>query len=165
MQWEGNSIMLPSNKLIVEAVYASWSARDLKAALSCFSKDVMFAIHLPPEVAPYFGIQQGRDEFGARMQMILDDFDFIEYKPIQITSQGISFHSQVRFHYRHKLTGLEYDGSMRHVWRIKGDRIVRWEEFHDIERVRVYFRLLAQAIALQTADAPAPRAHNAELDT
>lgn len=148
--------MQPSNKLVVEAAYASWSARDLEAALLCFSKDVMFVIHLPPEVASYFGIQQGRDELAARMQMILDDFDFIEYKPIQITSQGISFHSQVRFHYRHKLTGLEYDGTMRHVWRVKGDRIVRWEEFHDIERVRVFFQLLAQAMALRTADAPAP---------
>lgn len=149
--------MQPSNAMVVEAAYASWAARDLNATLSCFSDDVMFAIHLPPEVAPYFGILQGRAELGARLRMILDDFDFLEYKPIQITSHGISFHSQIRFHYRHKLTGLEYDGTMRHVWRVKGDRIVRWEEFHDIERVRVYFQLLGQAIALQQVDSPTPR--------
>jgi ketosteroid isomerase-like protein len=147
--------MQPSNKLILEAGYASWAARDLEATLSCFSEDVKFAIHLPPEVAPYFGVQQGRDELAVRLRMILDEFDFLEYKPIQITSHGISFHSQVRFNYRHKVTGLEYDGSMRHVWRIKGDRIIRWEEFHDIERVRVYFRLLAQAMAgTQTGSRP-----------
>lgn len=158
--------MQPSNAMVVEAAYASWAARDLEATLSCVSHDVAFAIHLPPEVAPYFGIQQGRDELGARLQMILDDFDFLEYKPIQITSHGISFHSQVRFHYRHKMTGLEYDGSMRHVWRVKGDRIVRWEEFHDIERVRVYFRLLAQAIAVMQTESPPPLGSGAaDLDT
>jgi ketosteroid isomerase-like protein len=153
--------MQPSNKLILEAGYASWAAGDLDATLSCFSDDVAFAIHLPPEVAPYFGIQQGRDELGRRLQMILDEFDFLTYKPIQITSNGISFHSQVRFHYRHKLTGLEYDGTMRHVWRIKGDRIVRWEEFHDIERVRVYFRLLGQAMAMMQAPPPPLRGSDA----
>jgi ketosteroid isomerase-like protein len=155
--------MLPSNKLVVEAAYASWAARDLDATLSCFSDDVMFAIHLPPEVAPYFGIQRGRDELATCLKMILDDFDFLQYKPIQITSHGISFHSQIRFHYRHKLTGLEYDGTMRHVWRVKGDRIVRWEEFHDIERVRVYFQLLGQAIALQSGS-PLRGSDAADLD-
>ena len=59
------------------------------------------------------------------------------------------------------MTGLEYDGSMRHVWRIKGDRIVRWEEFHDIERVRVYFRLLAQAMAVMQTDSPPLRGSDA----
>jgi ketosteroid isomerase-like protein len=159
--------MQPSNAMVVEAAYASWSARDLEATLSCFSHDVMFAIHLPPEVAPYFGMQRGRDELGVRLTMILNEFDFLEYKPIQITSQGISFHSQIRFHYRHKLTGLEYDGTMRHVWRVKGDRIVRWEEFHDIERVRVYFQLLGQAIALQQVAHPAGTrpSDRADLDT
>lgn len=161
--------MQPSNKMVVEAAYASWSARDLEATLSCFSKDVMFTIHLPPDVAPYFGAQLGRSELAVRLQMLLDDFDFFEYRPIQITSHGISFHSQVRFHYRHKMTGLEYDGTMRHVWRVKGDRIERWEEFHDIERVRAFFKLLAQAIVLQTADTPAlrqpPAGSTAELET
>jgi ketosteroid isomerase-like protein len=158
--------MQPSNKLVVEAAYASWAARDLDATLSCFSEDVAFAIHLPPEVAPYFGVQQGRDQFALRLKLILDDFDFLAYKPIQITSHGISFHSQVRFHYRHKLTGLEYDGTMRHVWRVKGDRIVRWEEFHDIERVRVYFRLLAQASAVMPSGfSPLRVSDAADLDS
>ena len=53
----------------------------------------------------------------------------------------------MRFHYRHKETGLEYEGRMRHVWRVEGDKIVHFEEFHDAERVRTFFRLLAQAKA------------------
>lgn len=131
--------------MVLEAGYACWAARDLRATLSVFSEDVVFAIHLPPEVAPFAGEVRGRDELAPRLAAILDDFDFIEYVPLQITAEGGSFHSRVRFHYRHKQTGLDYEGTMRHVWGVEGDKIVRFEEFHDTERVRAFFRLLAQA--------------------
>jgi ketosteroid isomerase-like protein len=133
--------------MVVEAAYAAWAARDLPATLSVFAPDVVFAIHLPDDVVPFAGEVRGRDQLAARFQAILDDFDFIEYVPLQITAEGGSFHSRVRFHYRHKATGLEYDGRMRHVWLVEGDKIVRFEEFHDAERVRTFFQLLAQATA------------------
>jgi len=133
--------------MVVEAAYAAWAARDLAATLATFAPDVEFAIHLPPDVAPFVGEVQGRDKLAPRLQAIIDEFDFIEYVPLQITAEGESFHSRVRFHYRHKVTGLEYEGTMRHVWRVEGDKIVRFEEFHDAERVRSFFRLLAQAKA------------------
>ena len=56
------------------------------------------------------------------------------------------------FHYRHKTTGLDYEGSMRHVWLIVGDQIVHFEEFHDMERVRAFFGLLAHAAAQRSGD-------------
>jgi len=136
--------MRASVSLVLEAAYASWAARDLEATLASFADDVVFIIHLPPEVAPFVGEARGKDQLRPRLQAILDDFDFIEYVPLQITASGQSFHSRVRFRYRHKATGLEYDGTMRHVWRVEGDRIVRFEEFHDAERVRTFFQLLAQ---------------------
>ena len=137
--------MRASIPMVLEAAYASWAARDLPATLAVFSRDVVFAIHLPPEVVPFAGEVHGRDELAKRFQAILDDFDFIEYVPLQITADGESFHSRVRFHYRHRATGHEYEGTMRHVWRVEGDKIVHFEEFHDAERVRAFFRLLAEA--------------------
>ncbi len=137
--------MRASISMVVEAAYAAWAARDLATTLAVFARDVAFIIHLPEDVAPFVGEVRGRDELAPRLQAILDDFDFIEYVPLQITAEGGSFHSRVRFHYRHKSTGLEYEGRMRHVWCVEGDKIVRFEEFHDAERVRIFFRLLAQA--------------------
>ncbi|MGE5511530.1 MAG: nuclear transport factor 2 family protein [Bacteroidota bacterium] len=145
--------MRASDKVLLEAAYASWAVQDLDATLSCFAENVMFAIHLTEEV-PFAGHVRGRDALAKVLQGIIDEFDFLEYKPIQITSQGIAFHSQVKFHYRHKATGLEYEGTMRHVWRIQGDQITRFEEFHDLTRVRAFFELLAQA---KQATAPAKR--------
>jgi ketosteroid isomerase-like protein len=151
--------MRASDKILLEAAYAAWAARDLAATMSCFAENVLFAIHLPSDIAPYVGEVRGRDELAKRLQMILDDFDFIYYRPEQITAQGIAFHSQVKFHYRHKATGLEYEGSMRHTWRIAGDRITRFEEYHDAERVRAFFRLLAEHMQRGGGDAPGGGPH------
>ena len=133
--------------MVVEAAYAAWAARDLAATLALFARDVVFAIHLPDDVVPFAGEEQGRNQLAPRFQAIMDEFDFIEYVPLQITAEGGAYHSRVRFHYRHKETGLEYEGRMRHVWRVEGDKIVHFEEYHDAERVRSFFRLLAQAKA------------------
>ena len=129
---------------LLEAGYAAWAARDLDGTLAAFADDVVFIIHLPEEVAPYVGETVGKDQLRPRLQSLIDDFDFLEYVPLQIVAEGEVLHSRVRFRYRHKTTGLEYDGTMRHEWRIAGGRIVRFEEFHDIGRVRTFFRMLAQ---------------------
>jgi len=136
--------MRASIPLVLEAMYASWAARDLDAALASFADDVVFVIHLPPEVAPFMGEARGKAQLRPRLQTIIDDFDFLEYVPLQIVAAGENFHSRVSFRFRHKTTGLVYDGTMRHVWRVEGDKIVRFEEFHDAERVRAFFQLLAQ---------------------
>lgn len=133
--------MRASIPILLEAAYASWAARDLDATMACFSEDVLFAIHLPENV-PFSGVVRGKSALRRRLKSLLDEFDFIEYKPVQLTAKGSSFHSQVYFHYQHKATGLRYEGRIRHVWRIEGDKIVRFEEFHDAERTRAFFELL-----------------------
>ena len=137
--------MRASASILMEAAYAAWAAKDLAGTLAAFADDVVFVIHLPPEVAPFVGEAQGKEQLRPRLQAIIDDFDFLEYVPMQITAEGEHLHSRISFRYRHKATGLEYDGTMRHVWRIEGDKIVRFEEFHDAARVRTFFAMLAQA--------------------
>ncbi len=135
--------MRASDALLLEAAYASWAARDLDLTLACFAEDVEFAIHVPQDVVPFAGRVHGKAALARQLSALLDFFDFIEYKPVQITAEGGSFHSQVRFHFRHKATGYTYEGTMRHVWRIGGDKIVQFEEFHDVDRVRAFFQLIA----------------------
>lgn len=137
--------MRASAAILMEAAYAAWAARDLATTLAAFADDVVFVIHLPPEVAPFFGEARGKEHLRRSLQTIIDEFDFLEYVPVSITAEGEHLHSRIRFRYRHKATGLEYDGTMSHVWRVEGARIVRFEEFHDAERVRTFFALVAQA--------------------
>lgn len=133
--------MRASIPVLLEAAYASWAAQDLESTMACFADDVLFAIHLPDNV-PFGGIVHGRTALREVLKSLIDTFDFLEYRPVQITASGGSFHSQVYFHYRHKATGLRYEGKLRHVWRIEGDKIVHFEEFHDAQRTRAFFEVL-----------------------
>ena len=130
--------------IVLECAYAAWAARDLDGTLARFADDVTFIIHLPPEVAPLVGEAKGKANLAARLRAILDEFDFIEYVPLQIRADGDACSSRIRFHYRHKATGLDYEGTMRHVCRVAGDRIAHFEEFHDAERVRTFLKFVEQ---------------------
>ena len=137
--------MRARSRIVLEAMYASWAAKDLQAVLNCCSDDIAFAIHVPPEVMPFAGESRGKAALIPRLRMILDNFDFLKYRPEFINDEGGVFHSQVRYHFRHKKTGYDIEGTMRHQWQVEGDQIVRLEEFHDTPRVLAFFELLAQS--------------------
>jgi ketosteroid isomerase-like protein len=137
--------MRARDRLVLEAMYASWATKDLDAVLSCCSDDIVFVMHVPPELVPFAGESQGKAAIVPRLQMIIDGFDFLEYRPVYIDDAGEACHSLVRYRFRHKNTGYEIEGTMRHVWTVEGDQIVRLEEFHDTPRVSTFFELLAQA--------------------
>lgn len=134
--------MQVSIPLVLEAAYASWAIRDLDAFLDCFADDLLFANHMPPDIVPFAGIVRGKPEFRRQIQKILDEFDTIHYRPVQITNDGGSVRAQTEFQYRHKATGLTYEGRLRHVFRVENGKIVRFDEFHDGERTRAFFELL-----------------------
>ena len=140
---EQSEPMRASIPVLLEATYACWATGDLEAMLRCVSDDITFVNHLPTDVVPFAGPVRGKAALAQQLGVILDQFEIIEYRPVRITAVTGSFHSQVHFHYRHKSTGLTYEGSLRHVWQIEGDKIVRLEEFHDPERTRAFFELLA----------------------
>ena len=135
--------MRVSIPLVLEAAYASWAVRDVDAFLACFADDMLFANHMSPDVVPFAGIVRGMIEFRRQIQKIQDDFDIIYYRPVQITADGGSVRAQTEFQYRHMATGLTYEGRLRHLWQVEGDKIVRFDEFHDGERTRAFFELVA----------------------
>ena len=140
--------------VLLEAVYASWAAQDLEATLECFADEVVFLTHVSPKDVPYAGTSRGKTELRRQLQKIIDIFEFIEYRPVQIRRQRGAFHCQVRMQYRHRATGLTYEGSSRHVWRIRGGKITRFETFHDPERIRAFFELIALYEKPKVSDLP-----------
>lgn len=146
--------MRADGSILLEAGYAAWAAGDLDALMACFADDVAFAIHLPPEVVPFAGLVVGKEDLARQLTIIMGDFDILEYRPARITAAGNTFHSQISFVFRHKATGLKYEGTARHIWRVQDDKIVHFEEFHDTERTRAFFNLLA-SYASKSARSPA----------
>lgn len=128
---------------IIEAFYASWAVKDLPTVLDCCTDDIAFTLHIPTDIAPFAGTTRGKNALAPRLQQIIDDFDFLEYRPLLITDDVHSFHAQISFRYRHLATGHEIEGTMRHIGEMEAHKLARLEEFHDTPRVQAFFELLA----------------------
>jgi len=127
--------------LILEDVYASWEEGDLLSTLSYFAKGVTFAVHSTPDGASLIGAGFGRDYFGDRLEMFLRRFEVQQFKLQQVTAVGVCVQSRAFFKYRHRVSGMEVDGTMRHVWRFAGDEIADFELFHDSPRMRAFYAM------------------------
>jgi ketosteroid isomerase-like protein len=145
MSGAGSIALRAQVRTIVEALYASWAVKDLDSVLACCADDIVFAIHVSTDIMPFAGETRGKADIAPRLQMILDGFHFLAYRPLHICEDDDQFHAQVLYHFRHKVTGHEIEGTMRHVGRIEGDKVVRLDEFHDTARLQAFFGLLAQS--------------------
>jgi ketosteroid isomerase-like protein len=136
--------MRASQRLIIEAMYASWAAQDLAAVGACLHGDAVYTLHLPPGAWPLSGSLHGKREIVASLGEILRDFEVIEYRPLKIQcTDGLSI-SRAKIHYVHKATGLSYEATARNIWRIEGDRIRSFEVIHDAQRLRAFFEMVSR---------------------
>jgi predicted RNA binding protein YcfA (HicA-like mRNA interferase family)/ketosteroid isomerase-like protein len=119
-------------RLVLNDVYASWERGDLLTTLSYFAKNVVFAVHSSPDAASLIGHGIGRDDFGSRLELFLRKFQVEAFKlQHPVTVNGIWLQSRVAFKYRHRASGWDVDGTMRHKWRFVGDEIAHFELFLD----------------------------------
>jgi ketosteroid isomerase-like protein len=134
---------------VLEALWAAWARRDKAATLALVTDDIRYTMHIPPEIVP-FGTTANEPTIGKRalsdqLQTILDIFETVAYSGRVAGMVEARIHGQVSYLFRHKLTGEEIEGVMRHVVRIEAGRIATIDEYHDVERVKAFMRLVAAA--------------------
>ena len=91
--------------------------------------------------------RRGKTDVELCLRELLRELEFLDYHPLLVSDVGDTCHAQVHYHFRHIQTGQEIEGTLRHIWEAVGDKIVRLEEYHGIERLRAFFALLATASA------------------
>ena len=131
----------------LETFWRAWAKRDKAAALLLMSSDIRFAMHIPQETVPFGGETIGLPAFSDRLQTILDAFDTLHF---QGTVTGVTGHvvrGQVSYAFRHKWTGEILEGVMRHVASGGPSRIAVLEEYHDVERIKAFMRLVSHSAA------------------
>lgn len=132
--------MLASHaRLILRDVYASWEQGDLDTTLSYFMPDMVYAVHASPDAPSLVGAGIGRDDFASQLERFMRQFEVEEFKLHLVRAEGISLSSTASYRYRHRATGLDVDGHMRHKWLFAGDAIAAFELFHDARRMRAFY--------------------------
>jgi ketosteroid isomerase-like protein len=134
---------------VVRALWRAWQVRDKAATLATLADGIVFALYVPQEVLPFGGETRGKASVSDRLQMILDQFDTVLYEGKVTRTQGETVYGRVAYRFRHKITGESIDGSMRQVVEVRDGRIAKLSEYHDIELVRAFMRLVSHAAAEQ----------------
>lgn len=132
---------------IVRALWSAWRKRDKAVCLALLADNIVFALFVPQEVLPFGGETVGRSSVSDRLQTILEQFDTLGYEGKVTRTHGDTVHGMVAYRFRHKVTGETIDGVMRHVIQVHNGRIARINEFHDIELVRAFMRLVSYSAA------------------
>jgi len=131
-------------KRIVEDACTAWEVGNSKAALINFTDDVVFSVHAPERAASVIGCGQGKAELERRLGGYLENIQVRYYEVLRIMVRGDgTLRSSVRFIYRHRREPFEIEGTMSHVWRFVGDKVVRLEIFYDALRMRAFYDLVA----------------------
>ncbi len=128
-------------------IWACWQVRGRTQFLTYFSADVEYALYIPQDTVPFGGVTVGKAAFSDRLQTILDQFEILNYEAVFLGATEDTARGIVRFNYRHRATGECIDGMMRHVIKLQDGLIVRIEEYHDVDRVRAFMRLVAHTAA------------------
>ena len=108
----------------------------------CLHEQAVSLIHLPAGTWPMSGPLIGKRAVLGALSAVADSFQVVEYRPLKMTGEDGVWTCRARIHYGHRATGLSYEATTRNVWKVRGDRIISYEVFHDTKRLRAFYRLV-----------------------
>jgi ketosteroid isomerase-like protein len=132
-----------SAESVVREFWRLYSATDLSSAVQLFADDCVLALYIPEHVLPFGGETKGKAAASDRLAMIKQQFELLKYVGEVKRVVDDTVHAMVNFHFRHRVTGEDIEGSLRIVVVVRDGLIVRADEYHDVERIRAFMRLVA----------------------
>ena len=135
--------MLFSTADLARAHWLAWSREDLDASMACFTDDVVFAMYVPQHVLPFGGETTGKPAAADRGRMVFQQFHVAEYVAEITGASDQIVRGHIRYRFRHRATGEEIDGTLRHVLTARGNLFCRLEEYHDADKIAAFMRLIS----------------------
>jgi hypothetical protein len=128
-------------RLVISSACALWAAGAVNGLLLHFTDDVVFAVHARPNAPSLLGEGLGRVLLERRLEAVLDQIEVQSFKVYRqsFTTDGFWYFSRASFRYRHRVSRLIIEGTMRQKWGLVGARIAHFEIFHDSDRMRAFY--------------------------
>lgn len=128
----------------MDELWHAWAQRDRRAVLALCHEHMVFEIFVPEHVLPFGGVTTGKASISDRLQTVLDQFDTLRYAGTVHGIDGDTVHGVVDYCFRHRATGEALEGQMRHVAVVRDGLIVDLKEYHDLNRITAFMRLVAE---------------------
>ncbi|MEM9357457.1 MAG: nuclear transport factor 2 family protein [Pseudomonadota bacterium] len=121
----------------------AWERQDLDTSLEFIHRDIVYSMFIPEDVVPFGGETRGKPAMTDRMKTILEQFAMVRFETILFRRDGNTEYTRVAYEFRHRLTGETIAGVMRIITRVDNGLIYDLKEFHDLEMVKAFMRLIA----------------------
>jgi ketosteroid isomerase-like protein len=127
------------NLEVVRNVYAAFGRGDLEGLLALLDPQVSWRTPGPPDL-PTAGLRRGHDEVRHFFGVLLNTFDIQEFRPADFLAQGDKVVVLGTSREGPKGTGRLVDFRWVHVFRLRGGKIVEFEEPADVSALVEEFR-------------------------
>jgi len=123
----------------IEKVYKGFETGDIESILALMADDVEW-VHPGPKTIPFAGAFQGKDGVEQFFAIAIEHLDVLDQTVGDLVAHEDRVAAFGSEHMRVKTTGLEYQSNWIHVYTIKDDKIVRFEEYIDTASVAAGFQ-------------------------
>ena len=127
---------------VVKSCFAAWARGDVEGTLHHIDDDCVYTIHVPADVLSFGGVHEGKDAIANCFQDIREQFAFVQYALENVREDGDIVRAQIVFSFTHRSSGEYFDGRCRHVTQVKGKKVVRIDEYHDVDMTRAFVEMV-----------------------
>lgn len=123
--------MTQSNGEMMRSLYAAFGRGDAGTVLGAFDPGIVWNEAEGMDYAdrnPYVGPQQVAEGVFGR---IMTEWDGFAISPEHSVEEGESVVTTGRYRGTYKATGSPLDAQFVHVWRIRGGKVVRFQQYTD----------------------------------
>jgi ketosteroid isomerase-like protein len=128
----------------LQAIYQAYREKRLADILPHLDEDFRFVVHLPEDALPGGDAPRDKAQAAELVQQLMDNYDFLAYDPGPIIAAGNQVTAQPLVRFRDKRTGKVLETRLGHTWQIRDGKFVALDERHDVERIRAFFKSLAE---------------------
>jgi ketosteroid isomerase-like protein len=136
---------LTKPETIVCEIYDAWRAQDLEWLASYLPDDFCHIIHIPSEIHPFGGTSRGKAAAIARLGVIADDFEILQFDTQGLIVQEARAGVEIPVRYRHRETGVALETTIANFWTFEDGWPVRLTEYHDLVRIQEFKQYVAAA--------------------
>ena len=135
---------------VVCEIYDAWRAQDIEWLASYLPDDFCHVIHIPTEIHPLGGTSRGKAASIARLGVIADDFEILQFDTHGLIVQNDKAAVEIPIHYRHRETGMPLETTVANFWTFEDGWPIRLCEYHDLVRIQEFKHGLATAGTART---------------
>lgn len=122
------------NRDIVKALYDAFGRGDVPAVLGAFDPEIQWKEaenFLYADGNPYVGPQAVAE---GVFQRIVSDVDNFSVLPERFADGGDTVVAEGRYRGTMKTTGTPVDAQFAHVWQLRDDKVVRFQQYTDTKQ-------------------------------